>query len=171
MTDANPEATELFYFKKAIDSAKVQVCQYNGETKSQFKLFVATEDVTDKLDMERTTRRTSNAVMCNPNNVKAEFMIPVDNERTKECALISDNKIYLMDLTSGNNRVPDHRFSQVYIEQLQIKCRSFINLNDLLEKAGFTFVNEVPELLDGKTPEIALDLTNPAKDSLIKLFS
>ena len=170
MTNADPEATELFYFRKSVDTGKVQVCQYNGETKSQFKLFVATEDITDKLP-SMSGRRTSGTIMCNPNNVKAEFMIPVDNERTKECALITDNRIYLMDLTSGNNIVPDHRFNNIYLEQQQIKCRSFIGLNDLLVKAGFTLVDSIPESPDGKTAEIVLDLTNPAKDSLIKLFS
>ena len=167
MTNADPEATELFYFKNSIEPGKIQVCQYNGETKSQFKLFVATEDVTGKIKRDdKFSRRASVAVMCDPNNIKAEFMIPVDNERTKECALISDNKVYLMDLTSGNGRVPNNKYNKVYIEQLMVKCRSFVSLNDILVKAGFSLVNEAPE--DAK---IVLDLTNPAKDSLIKLFS
>jgi hypothetical protein len=172
MTNAEPEATEMFYFSKEIGSGKISVNQFNGETKSQFKLFVATEDVRNKLKGVDTYRRQNGCVMCDPNNVKAEFMIPVDNERQKECALITDNKVYLMDLTSGNGRVPDRKYNKVYLEQLEIKCRSFISLNDILDKAGFTLVNELPEVAENEAkPEVVLDLTNPSKDSLISLFS
>ena len=172
MTNAEPEATEMFYFSKEIGSGKISVNQFNGETKSQFKLFVATEDVRNKLKGVDTYRRQNGCVMCDPNNVRAEFMIPVDNERQKECALITDNKVYLMDLTSGNGRVPDRKYNKVYLEQLEIKCRSFISLNDILDKAGFTLVNELPEVAENEAkPEVVLDLTNPSKDSLISLFS
>ena len=173
MTNADPEATELFYFSKEIGSGKVSVNQFSGNPVSQFKLFVATEDM--KLNGKLTGnggRRTSGAVMCDPNNVKAEFMIPVDHESCKECALITDNKVYLMDLTSGCGRVPNYKYNDVYLEQLEIKCRSFINLEDILLKAGCTLVNELPEAKEGEAvPTAVLDLTNPAKDSLIKFFS
>ena len=173
MTNAEPEATELFYFSKEIGSGKVSVNQFSGNPVSQFKLFVATEDM--KLNGKLTGnggRRTSGAVMCDPNNVKAEFMIPVDHESCKECALITDNKVYLMDLTSGCGRVPNYKYNDVYLEQLEIKCRSFINLEDILLKAGCTLVNELPEAKEGEAvPTAVLDLTNPAKDSLIKFFS
>ena len=77
-----------------------------------------------------------------------------------------------MDLTSGSGRVPNSKYSKVYLEQLEIKSRTFIDLNDVLVKAGFTLVNEVPEVAEGETaPKVVLDLTNPAKDDLIKLFS
>lgn len=173
MTNAEPEATELFYFSKEIGSGKVSVNQFSGQPKSQFKLFVATEDMRSKLGRDGYGRRTGgHVVMCDPNNVKAEFIIPVENESCKECALISDNKIYLMDLTSGSGRVPNYKYNDVYLEQLEIKCRSFINLEDILLKAGFTLVDQLPEAKEGEAvPTAVLDLTNPAKDSLIKLFS
>jgi hypothetical protein len=104
--------------------------------------------------------------MCDPNNIKAEFIIPVDGERDKQCALIIDNKVYLMDLTQGGGRVPNQKYAQVYIENLKNKCRSFVDLKPILEKAGFTFVEDGDE----KT-EVALDLTQLSKDTLIDLFS
>jgi hypothetical protein len=77
-----------------------------------------------------------------------------------------------MDLTSGSGRVPNYKYNDVYLEQLEIKCRSFINLEDILLKAGFTLVDQLPEAKEGEAvPTAVLDLTNPAKDSLIKLFS
>ena len=172
MTNACPEATELFYFSKEIGSGKVSVNQFSGNPQSQFKLFVATEDMRSKLGYDGFGRRTSGAVMCDPNNVKAEFMIPVDHESCKDCALITDNKVYLMDLTSGCGRVPNYKYNDVYLEQIEIKCRTFINLEDILLKAGCTLVNELPEAKEGEAaPTAVLDLTNPAKDSLIKFFS
>ena len=101
-----------------------------------------------------------------PNNVLAEFIIPVDNEREKQCALIVDNKVFLMDLTQGGGRVPNHEYADVYIENLKNKCRSFVNLKPILEKAGFTFVDD-----SDKDSEVGLDLTQLSKDTLIDLFS
>ena len=166
MVNAEPEATELFYLSKACPDGKVSVSQFSGSPKSQFKFFVATEDMRSKLNGKGYGHRSDKAVMCNPNNVKAEFIIPVDNERDKQCALIVDNKVYLMDLTQGGGRVPNQKYAQVYIENLKNKCRSFVDLKPILEKAGFTFVEDGDE----KT-EVALDLTQLSKDTLIDLFS
>ena len=70
-----------------------------------------------------------------------------------------------MDLTQGGGRVPDRKYTQVYIENLKNKCRSFVDLKPILEKAGFTFVE------DDENAEVALDLTQLSKDTLIDLFS
>lgn len=167
MTSANPEATELFYIRKDAPDGKISVNRFCGNTKeTKFKLFVASEDMKDKLNCKY--RRSTDAVMCNPNNVLAEFVIPMDetNGSQTECALVADNKVYLMDLTSGTGRIPNHKYAQVYIDQLKNKCRSFVSLNDILKLAGFTFVEDTDE-----ETEVVLDLTNPDKDDLIKLFA
>ena len=104
--------------------------------------------------------------MVDPNNVVAEFIIPVDNERDKQCALIADNRIFLMDLTQGGGRVPNQKYAQVYIDNLKNKCRSFIDLRPILDKAGFTPVAD-----DDTETEVGLDLTQLSKDTLIDLFS
>ena len=169
MTNAEPEATELFYISKNCPDGKVSVSQYSGATKSQFKFFVAREDRSNMKDRAYGNGYGScgkPCPMCDPNNIKAEFIIPVDNERDKQCALIVDNKVYLMDLTQGGGRVPNQKYAQVYIENLKNKCRSFVDLKPILEKAGFTFVEDGDE----KT-EVALDLTQLSKDTLIDLFS
>ena len=77
MTNADPEATELFYIDRKAPDGKISVSQYRGDEKSQFKLFVAREDMSGKLGEYRIHGA---AVMCDPNNVLAEFIIPVDNE-------------------------------------------------------------------------------------------
>lgn len=169
MTNADPEATELFYIGKECPDGKVSVSQFSGATKSQFKFFVAQENRSNMKDRGYGNGYASSGKpcpMCDPNNIKAEFIIPVDNERDKQCALIVDNKVYLMDLTQGGGRVPNQKYAQVYIENLKNKCRSFVDLKPILEKAGFTFVEEGDE----KT-EVALDLTQLSKDTLIDLFS
>ena len=102
--------------------------------------------------------------MCDPNNVLAEFIIPVDNERDKQCALIVDNKVFLMDLTQGGGRVPNHKYSAVYLENLKNKCRTFIDLKPILMMAGFTFVED-------EDADVELDLTQLSKDTLIDLFA
>ena len=169
MTNAEPEATELFYISKACPDGKVSVSQFSGSPKSQFKFFVARENrssMKDRVYGHSYGSCGKPCPMCDPNNVKAEFIIPVDNERDKQCALIVDNKVYLMDLTQGGGRVPNQKYAQVYIENLKNKCRSFVDLKPILEKAGFTFVEDGDE----KT-EVTLDLTQLSKDTLIDLFS
>ena len=166
MTNAEPEATELFYISKTCPDCKVSVSQFSGSSKSQFKFFVARENRSNMKDRGYNAYNGHECPMCDPNNVKAEFIIPVDNERDKQCALIVDNKVYLMDLTQGGGRVPNQKYAQVYIENLKNKCRSFVDLKPILEKAGFTFVEDGDE----KT-EVALDLTQLSKDTLIDLFS
>ena len=166
MTNAEPEATELFYISKACPDGKVSVSQFSGSPKSQFKFFVARENRSNMADRGYSSYNGRECPMCDPNNIKAEFIIPVDGERDKQCALIIDNKVYLMDLTQGGGRVPNQKYAQVYIENLKNKCRSFVDLKPILEKAGFTFVEDGDE----KT-EVALDLTQLSKDTLIDLFS
>lgn len=163
ITNAEPEATELFYISSNAPDGKISVSQYNGNPKSQFKLFIAKEDMKSKLS-SNGYRRTSGAVMCDPNNVLAEFIIPIDNERDKQCALIVDNKVFLMDLTQGGGRVPNHKYSAVYLENLKNKCRTFIDLKPILMKAGFTFVED-------EDADVELDLTQLSKDTLIDLFA
>jgi hypothetical protein len=166
MTNAEPEATELFYISKTCPDGKVSVSQFSGSPKSQFKFFVARENRSNMENRGYSSYNGRECPMCDPNNIKAEFIIPVDGERDKQCALIVDNKVYLMDLTQGGGRVPNQKYAQVYIENLKNKCRSFVDLKPILEKAGFTFVEDGDE----KT-EVALDLTQLSKDTLIDLFS
>ena len=165
MTNAEPEATELFYISKTCPDGKISVTQYNGSPKSQFKFFVAREDRSTMKEREYGGYAgVRPCPMCDPNNIVAEFMIPVENERDKQCALIVDNKVYLMDLTQGNCRIPNQKYAQVYIENLKNKCRSFVDLKPILEKAGFTFIED-------EEAEVTLDLTQLSKDTLINLFS
>jgi hypothetical protein len=149
MTNAEPEATELFYIDRACPDGKISVSQYSGNPKSQFKLFVACEDM--------DTSKLYNA-MCNPNSVVAEFMIPVENAANKQCAIIVDNRIYLMDLSAGAGRIPNHKYSSVYVDKLKNKCRTFIDLKPILEFAGFTEVTDENE-------EVDLDLSQISKDT------
>ncbi len=166
MTNADPEATELFYISQTCPDGKISVSQFSGNPKSQFKLFVARENRSTMQYRSYYAEKGHECPMCDPNNVVAEFIIPVDNERDKQCALIVDNRVYLMDLTQGGGRVPNQKYAQVYIENLKNKCRSFIDLKPILEKAGFTAVAD-----DDTETEVGLDLTQLSKDTLINLFA
>lgn len=166
MTNAEPEATELFYISQTCPDGKISVSQFSGNPKSQFKLFVAREDRSTMQYRGYSSYKGNECPMCDPNNVVAEFIIPVDNERDKQCALIVDNRVYLMDLTQGGGRVPNQKYAQVYIENLKNKCRSFIDLKPILERAGFTTVAD-----DDTETEVGLDLTQLSKDTLINLFA
>jgi len=164
MTNAEPEATELFYIKNNAPDGIVKVSKYWGEKNSHFKLFVAKEDLSSM--KVQSGRRENEPIMCDPNNIKFEAMIDHDDNFEKTVAYVHDNKIYLMSLDSGNQRVPSNKANDIIQKQMSLKFDSFIQLKPLLEKAGFEFVENDLE----KDETCDLDLSDIKKDDLIKLF-
>ena len=102
--------------------------------------------------------------MVDPNDVVAEFMIPVDGYDQKNIAMTVDNRFVLMDLSIGEGRVPSLALERIVIDKFRIKARSFLNLKEVLESAGFLEAESDDE-------EVDLDLTQLTKDQLVGLFS
>ena len=102
--------------------------------------------------------------MVDPNDVVAEFMIPVEGYERKNIAMTIDNRFVLMDLNIGSGRVPTRELQKIVIDKFRVKVRSFLNLKEVLEAAGFTEVKSDDD-------EVGLDLMQPSKDSLIELFA
>lgn len=160
VTNAPNGATELFYIPNKCKDGKFSVNRFRGEgAESQFKFFISTES--EKVAKQRDP-------MIDPNTIVAEFMIPTDRRKGNqtEVAMVVDNKFYLMDLTSGSKIVSGGEREVVMIDKMKNKARSFIDLKEILDAAGFTAAtDETPE------EEIGLDLTSIDKDTLIKLFA
>lgn len=152
MTNANPEAAELFYFKAGMPDGYINVNKYNGEDKSKLRLFVAKENMVDKLakaycqndprSCPRYSSRKLKEYMVDPNNIVAEAMMDMNDTSQKTLAYIHDNRLYLLALQSGNGRVSTRTNQDIIQQANKVKMDSFIDLLPILEEAGFKVVYE-----------------------------
>lgn len=165
ITNAPNGATELFYIGGKAEDGIVTVNRFSGDgCDSQYKFFIA-QDNTLANKKYSWCRESGKNYMLDPNKVVAEYMIPVPKDSSQtSCAVIVDNKFILLDAKSGNTRTPNREFNQVIIDKFKVKARSFVELREILEAAGFT---EAPE----DAEEVGLDLTQISKDTLIDLFA
>lgn len=169
MTNANPEATELFYLGKKVVGGNIGVNVFSASKAPKFKLFVANEDC------ENGLRR---GYMCDPNNIVFEAEINFDNSYgLKKVGIICNNKLFLADLGAGNQRVSTSTAADIINRQMKFKAESYVDLKPILEKAGFTINPTAVDEESGETISLTpndiecLDFTNPSKDDLIKLFA
>ena len=184
MTNADPEATELFYLGKEVTEGNIGVNVYGGANRCKMKLFVANEDCCDALNGRRGyfwERRNTNPYMCNPNNIVFEGEIEFKDGGLKKVGIVSDGKIVLADLSAGSQRVSTSTAADIIQKQMKNKVESYVDLKPLLEKAGVDIIYEpimVPDPEDeskmiplGADDYELVDLSNPSRDDLIKLFS
>ena len=156
MTCASPEAVELLYATDAVPDGIVRLNKYCGDDKSQFRLFFANECLDGKI---------TRGYMVNPNNIKFDTMMDFDGQGQKNVGIVLDNRFYLMDMTSGKGRVASGKYANIIVDAMKKKAKSFIDLKEVLFRAGFEIVEK-----DSETkPDI--DFTNLEKDTLINLLS
>lgn len=142
MTNADPEAAELFYCKKGVRDGIISLNKFNGCDQSKFKLFVAKENMTLKInDNSAYGRRNSGMVMCDPNNIVFETILDFDGQGQKDICYIHNDKMYLMELQSGYKRVSLHGANNLIQKANKAKADSYIDLEELLIKAGWKKAN------------------------------
>ena len=162
MTNAQPEATEVLYCEKDMPEGVINVNRYSGDEGSKFKLFFGS----DKIDRSRFTC----GYMVNPNSVKMTEML-TSTTREQMVGIVADKRAYLLNLNTGNGRVSRTNPSDMF-EIFRRKAASYINLKDILLKAGFVEYDENDEEMNAlENHGIGLDLTDLKKDTLISLFS
>lgn len=181
MTNADPEAAEMFYFKEDMPDGFVNVNKYSGADTSKLRLFVAKENIvnkfaksskTDSWGYSRYSDRALNTYMCDPNNIVAEAMMDFSNCSQKTIAYIHDNRLYIMALQSGNSRVST-RTNQAIIQQAnKVKADSYIDLVSILEEAGFKKVVEghTDAITEAKEEVTNVDVTGlTAEEAIAKV--
>lgn len=153
MTDADPEATEVFYGKDKWPDCTIRVLRFNGEQGSKYRLFFGNDNITD----------LSLNYMVNPDSIRfKEDMI--SDKKEQVVGIIHDKKVYFSSINAGNKRIPDLPESFTFESALGEKFSSYIKLKNLLIQAGFIEYDEK----SGNNPDI--DLENLSKDTLITLF-
>ena len=155
MTEADPEATELFYAAKGFKPSLVKVNLYHGQPNSKFTFFIANEKI-NKLELD---------YMVNPNNITFKVNELKMDSRDKTLGVITDYQFILAQVRTGNKQVAGESITNNYIKYLldTIHHRSYIH--DIVEEIGLKCVD------DNYQDKINLDLTNLSKNTLIDLLS
>lgn len=156
MTDAEPEATELLYFKKRYSgNGIIHVNRFYGNEGSGYNLFVAKEHIEDKSWKEN--------YMCNPDNIILKAHDTMDSKE-KSIAIMADGKLYLALLRTGNKRVSvNGNITTEYAHYILNTRTTHLMLEKVLKDAGFTIV--------GDNDKADIDFSVPTKDKFIQLLS
>ena len=174
MTNAEPEAAECFLINGEAPEGRFNVNIFYSSgvkvDKRKLRFFVAsaTEKNAERIKKHKksTGYKFEEAPMVDSDTIKFDSFVEFENDTDyseKTLGYVHDGKIYLVDLTSGCRQVTAADMNEIVQEQLKIACDSYVGLERLLQLAGFQKV--------GESEDAELDLTNPAKDQLIKLFA
>ena len=125
---------------------------------------VGAEDYIDKMlvqkyQEERVDNHDNMESMVDPNKIVFEAELQHESYGMKVVAKIEDGKIFMSNVEAGTARVPSVSMMKVIEAQSKVKANSYIKLNDLLDAAGFEFVEDEPDI----------DFTQMSKNDLIKL--
>lgn len=175
MTNADPEAVEMYYFKKGVPDGFVNLNKFNGNQVSKYKLFVAKENVVDKIKKAQkgnfyTARTKSYAekIMVDPNNIIAEAMIDFNDFGQQTIAYLHNNSLYLMTLHSGDSRVTRKANNDIIQQANKVKADSYIDLIPILEEARFTRVTGNTEAIQEAKAEVkTVDTTGLSVDEAV----
>lgn len=157
MTNANPEATEIFYFDGAtkVPDGMIVLNRFNGDDNSKYRIFFGHEKIT----------HLTKGYMVDPNSIQvAEEYYSTAQEQI--VGRVQDNRVYLVveDVQGGIVSIPRTELNKAYSDM----CKSFLDLKPVLLAAGFVeYTDEHAQ--DGIEPDI--DLTDLRKDTLLNLFS
>jgi hypothetical protein len=145
MTNADPEATEIMFFKNNCPEGVVVCNRYNGDQGSRFDLILGSEEP-DK----------SKNYMIDPNNIQFRAECTSDSRETT-CGYVKDNKFTLMSFYVGNRQVSSNA---ALINVMARKADSFLYLDEVFEV--------VPDDYEG---DDYVDLTGEiSKDTIINLM-
>ncbi len=150
MTDADPEATELFYTSTGFTPAIMKVNLYAGKIGSKFRFFLAKERIT----------HMKMSYMVNPANIIVNVECQMDSKE-KSLGVITENKFILAHFRTGKGKVAGTSITDAYTDYAISTLDCYVSLSKLLTDAGFELTSESPDV----------DLSNLNKDTLINLLA
>lgn len=163
MTNANPEATEILYYRKNAPKGFININRFNGNDGSKYKIFVANE--------EKSV--LPHNYMVDPANIKFDAMCVSDTTQ-QIIGLVDGERFTIMNVGNGYQNVSRKTSNEESnFKALTLKSRSYIQMYDLLRDAGFIDIDTVEETDDWKIPADAkiIDLTTLNRDTLINILS
>ncbi len=156
MTNADPEATEIFYGKENWPDCSIQVLRFNGQVGSKYRLFFGSDNI----------KKLSLNYMVNPDSIHFQEDIKSDKKQ-QVVGIVRDKNVYFASISVTNGRLPGQDLSLTFEKAIGDKFSCSLNLKEILLEAGFKEYDEtapdMPALPD-------IDLTNLTKDSIINIF-
>ena len=156
MTNADPEAAEMFYMTGEAPDGYLTLNRFNGEEDSKYRLFFGQEKI----------EKLSRGYMVDPNHIQFQEEA-TSTAKEQIVGLMVGGRYYpiLLDRTNNIVSIP----STELFATLKDKAMSYLPIREVLEVAGFKDWKDRPEGCELTGPSI--DLSDYKKDTLIKLFS
>ena len=155
MTNADPEATELLFVKKECPNGFVTVNQFDGNSKSKFRMIFGQENI----------EHMHSNYMVDPNSIRLDVEIEHENCREISVGIVNADAFTLINTNNGNSAVFRYsKWTNKRLDSLIVESECFTDSTPLLEQAGFKIVGHD---YDG---EVDIDFGNLSKDSLISIM-
>lgn len=159
MTDANPEAVEMFYASDKVPNGFIKLNRYNGVPGSKAEIFFGQEKITN---LKRN-------YMVNPDNICVRVPI-VSTKREQITTLVWDKKAYFIDVKTGNGMVSSDVVSPDALKSLKNKLTNALFIDDILDAAKVNVITTGLKTEIAEAPNI-LDLRDMDKEKIIGLFT
>lgn len=137
MTDADPEASEIMWFKNKPENSIVSVLEYNGNSKYHYDMFIAQESTTN----------FEKGYMVDPRNIIYKARMEFENKRNVTLGFFKDNKFVFHSVNIGNGIVPNNWRTQI-LEHLS-GCK-YLTLREVLELKGIAISDNSEIKLNSK---------------------
>ena len=137
MTDADPEASEIMWFKNKPENSIVSVLEYNGNSKYHYDMFIAQESTTN----------FKKGYMVDPRNIIYKAAMEFENKRNVTLGFFKDNKFVFHSCNIGNGIVPNNWRTQI-LEHLS-GCK-YLTLREVLELKGIAISDDSEVKLNSK---------------------
>ena len=132
MTNADPEATEIMYFRKNPIDSILNVLKYTGDQNYMMKVFFAQEETTN---FKRN-------YMVNPNNIFYETTMSIENKSDITLGFFKDGKFYFHSCQVGKGIIPNEIRAHILEHLIGMK---YLTIREVLEKAGVEIVDSPDE--------------------------
>lgn len=155
MTQANPEAVEVFSIGNNCMDLVIKANVYNGSSVSKFQVIFAEKGIKEGVVIDPTKIK-----------FKADLKFPGTNEMT--LGFVVNKRFIFTKFATANSIVPrmDDDMISHYITYMKNISQHSVMLEDLLREAGVNIIHE------DTSDEVAdFDLSIPGKAELIRLFS
>ena len=131
MTDAEPEATEIMWFKNNPVDSIVSVSRYNG-TDYHMRTFIAQENAT----------KFCKGYMVDPNNIVYQTEMDVNNKNDLTLGFFKDGKFYFHSCNVGNGIIPNVIRFKILEHLVNMK---YLTIREVLKMANVEIVDSPDE--------------------------
>lgn len=132
MTNAEPEATEIMWFKKEPIDSIVSVSKYSGNPTYKMRIFIAQEKTTNLM----------RGYMVNPNNVIYQSEMTVENKSDLTLGFFKEGKFYFHSCNVGNGMIPTNIRFKILEHLVQMK---YLTIREVLKMANVEIVDSPDE--------------------------